>query len=107
MLCEFAFENIPRSQFTFDPSPGCSITALFLATKSENERISIEQFCADMRKTREAVLSLEFVISQGLKFEYYVHHPFRACHGLFLDIDVCAMFSIFIFFTTCTLLITF
>ncbi|RUS20530.1 hypothetical protein BC937DRAFT_95001 [Endogone sp. FLAS-F59071] len=73
---------------------GCSITALFLATKSENERMSIEQFCADMRKTKEAVLSLEFVISQGLKFEYYIHHPFRACHGLFLDIDVCPTFSI-------------
>lgn len=65
-----------------------SLTCLFLATKSESERISIEDY-----KTRlglgsaSRILDLEFTVSQGLKFQYYVHHPYRPAYGFFLDMQ--------------------
>ncbi|KAG1174841.1 hypothetical protein G6F70_004503 [Rhizopus microsporus] len=64
------------------------LTCLFLATKSESERISIEDFGKSLRlPSTESVLNLEFTVSQGLKFQYYVHHPFRPAYGLFLDMQ--------------------
>ena len=65
-----------------------ALTCLFLATKSESERISIEQFGQKLRiQSTDQILALEFVVSQGLKFEYLIHHPYRPCYGFFLDIQ--------------------
>ncbi|EIE78549.1 hypothetical protein G6F46_012379 [Rhizopus delemar] len=64
------------------------LTCLFLATKSESERISIEDFGKKLRlPSTVSVLNLEFTVSQGLKFQYYVHHPFRPAYGFFLDMQ--------------------
>ncbi|CAO3663410.1 unnamed protein product [Rhizopus stolonifer] len=64
------------------------LTCLFLATKSESERISIEEFGKKLRlPSTVGVLNLEFTVSQGLRFQYYVHHPFRPAYGLFLDMQ--------------------
>lgn len=64
------------------------MTCLFLATKSESERISIEDFGKKLRlPSTVSVLNLEFTVSQGLKFQYYVHHPFRPAYGFFLDMQ--------------------
>ncbi|KAI9252476.1 cyclin-like protein [Sporodiniella umbellata] len=64
------------------------LTCLFLATKSESERISIEDFGKKLRlPSTVGVLGMEFTVSQGLRFEYYVHHPFRPAYGLFLDMQ--------------------
>lgn len=30
---------------------------------------------------------MEFTVSQGLKFQYYVHHPYRPAYGFFLDMQ--------------------
>ncbi|KAI7906495.1 cyclin-like protein [Cokeromyces recurvatus] len=65
------------------------LTCLFLATKSESERISIENFGKQLRlPSTKNVLGLEFIVSQGLKFQYYVHHPYRPAYGFFLDMQV-------------------
>lgn len=65
-----------------------SLTCLFLATKSESERISIEDFGKNLRLPSTAgVLNLEFTVSQGLKFQYYIHHPYRPAYGFFLDMQ--------------------
>ncbi|KAI9480968.1 MAG: cyclin-like protein [Benjaminiella poitrasii] len=64
------------------------LTCLFLATKSESERISIEDFGKKLRlPSTKDVLGLEFTVSQGLKFQYYVHHPYRPAYGFFLDMQ--------------------
>ncbi|KAH8548720.1 cyclin-like protein [Umbelopsis sp. PMI_123] len=63
-------------------------TCLFLATKAENERLSIDEFCQKLRvPSADSVLNLEFTVSQGLKFEYCIYHPYRAAYGLFLDLQ--------------------
>ncbi|KAI7872318.1 cyclin-like protein [Spinellus fusiger] len=67
------------------------LTCLFLATKSESERVSIDDFGRNLKLPSTAsVLDLEFTVSQGLKFEYYVHHPYRPAYGFFLDMQVSA-----------------
>lgn len=64
------------------------LTCLFLATKSESERISIDDFGKNLRLPSTAgVLKLEFTVSQGLKFQYYIHHPYRPAYGFFLDMQ--------------------
>ncbi|KAI8086275.1 uncharacterized protein BX664DRAFT_335394 [Halteromyces radiatus] len=63
-------------------------TCLFMATKSESERISISDFGKNLQlPNTDMVLSLEFTVSQGLQFEYMVHHPYRAAYGYYLDIQ--------------------
>ncbi|KAI8370472.1 cyclin-like protein [Radiomyces spectabilis] len=64
------------------------LTCLFLATKSESERISIDEFGKSLQlPSTKSILNLEFTVSQGLKFEYYVHHPYRPAYGFFLDMQ--------------------
>ncbi|KAI8995025.1 cyclin-like protein [Pilobolus umbonatus] len=64
------------------------LTCLFLATKSESQRISIEDFGSNLRLPSTAnVLNLEFNVSQGLKFQFYIHHPYRPAYGFFLDMQ--------------------
>lgn len=64
------------------------MTCLFLATKSESERVSIDEFGRKLGLPSTAgVLKLEFTVSQGLKFQYYVHHPYRPAYGFFLDMQ--------------------
>ncbi|ORZ25671.1 cyclin-like protein [Absidia repens] len=63
-------------------------TCLFMATKSESERMSIDEFGKNLQlPTTDMVLALEFPVSQGLKFEYMVHHPYRPAYGYYLDIQ--------------------
>lgn len=65
-----------------------SLTCLFLATKSESERVSIDEFGKKLRlPSTKGILDLEFTVSQGLKFQYYVHHPYRPAYGFFLDMQ--------------------
>ena len=64
------------------------LTCLFLATKSESERIPIEEFGQKlMLPSTDSILALEFIVSQGLKFEYLIHHPYRPAYGFFLDLQ--------------------
>lgn len=69
------------------------LTCLFLSTKSESERISIDQFGKNLNlPSTDSILGLEFVVSQGIRFEYLVHHPYRAAYGLFLELQVNLVF---------------
>ncbi|ODQ65282.1 cyclin-like protein [Nadsonia fulvescens var. elongata DSM 6958] len=63
-------------------------TCLFLATKSENCFISIKKFSETIPKTTpDGILSLEYVILQGLKFTLAGYHPFNPLYGFFLDMQ--------------------
>ncbi|KAL1917324.1 uncharacterized protein VTP21DRAFT_4980 [Calcarisporiella thermophila] len=64
------------------------LTCIYLATKTQNNHISIDDFLKDIPRTSsDDVLGLEFVVSQGLRFHFAVHHPYLPLHGLFLDMQ--------------------
>lgn len=62
-------------------------TALFFACKSENYFIGVESFAKKARTTTEAVLKHEFRLLESLNFTIMNHHPYKALHGFFLDIQ--------------------
>ncbi|KAG1755136.1 cyclin-like protein [Suillus paluster] len=64
------------------------LTALFLATKTTNNPISLESYTSNIPKTSNSdVLDLEFLISQSLNFEFAVWHAHRALWGIWLDLQ--------------------
>ncbi|GJN91207.1 hypothetical protein Rhopal_004225-T1 [Rhodotorula paludigena] len=63
------------------------LTCVFLATKTENFPISIDTFAAKVKTPPAGILSLEFLVSQSLHFEYKVHHAHVALSGLVLDMQ--------------------
>ncbi|GAA5940602.1 hypothetical protein JCM1841_000655 [Sporobolomyces salmonicolor] len=63
------------------------LTCLFLATKTENFMIPIDAFAAKIKTPPSDILSLEFLVSQSLRFEYKVHHAHLALSGLLLDLQ--------------------
>lgn len=65
------------------------LTALFLATKTTNNPISLESYAAHIPRTESAdVLELEFLVAQSLGFDFAVWHPHRALWGAWLDLQV-------------------
>lgn len=65
-------------------------TALFLATKTENNFISLGAFAEKLsaipglkKCTVETILAPEFILTQGLRFCFDVRHPFRALRGFY------------------------
>ncbi|KAJ1655258.1 hypothetical protein IWQ61_004958 [Dispira simplex] len=68
------------------PPKNIMLTCLYLATKTENRFIQIEDFVKPIPKvTTKDILDYEFTVCQGLKFEFTVHHPYSALYGYFLD----------------------
>ncbi|GAA6012916.1 hypothetical protein JCM11491_006225 [Sporobolomyces phaffii] len=65
------------------------LTCVFLATKTENFPISVDSFSARVKTPPVDILSLEFLVSQSLKFEYKVHHAHLALNGILLDLQTC------------------
>ncbi|ESK98340.1 cyclin-dependent protein kinase regulator [Moniliophthora roreri MCA 2997] len=64
------------------------LTALFLATKTTNNPISLEAYTSHIPKTSASdVLDLEFLVAQSLRFEFAVWHAHRALWGIWLDIQ--------------------
>lgn len=65
------------------------LTALFLATKTTNNPISVEAYVTHIPKTTpQDVLDLEFLVAQSLNFEFTVWHAHRSLWGIWLDIQV-------------------
>ncbi|CCH61691.1 hypothetical protein TBLA_0F01480 [Henningerozyma blattae CBS 6284] len=62
-------------------------TTIFLACKSENYFIGVDSFAKKAKSSREAILKYEFQLLESLKFSLLNHHPYRALHGFFLDIQ--------------------
>ncbi|KAJ7107630.1 cyclin-like protein [Mycena crocata] len=64
------------------------LTALFLATKTTNNPISLEAYTNNIPKTNPSdVLDLEFLVAQSLGFEFAVWHAHRALWGIWLDLQ--------------------
>lgn len=69
--------------------PSFRLTALFLATKTTNNPISLETYTSHIPKTAPSdVLDLEFLVAQSLNFEFTVWHAHRALWGIWLDLQV-------------------
>ncbi|KAJ6627126.1 cyclin-like protein [Mycena sp. CBHHK59/15] len=64
------------------------LTALFLATKTTNNPISLEAYTDNIPKTSPSdVLDLEFLVAQSLGFEFAAWHAHRALWGIWLDLQ--------------------
>ncbi|KAH0838423.1 cyclin-like protein [Lanmaoa asiatica] len=64
------------------------LTALFLATKTTNNPISLESYTSNIPRTSPSdVLDLEFLVAQSLSFDFAVWHSHRALWGLWLDLQ--------------------
>ncbi|KAK2461806.1 hypothetical protein APHAL10511_006269 [Amanita phalloides] len=64
------------------------LTALFLATKTTNNPISIDAYVFRIPNTAPSdVLNLEFLVAQSLEFEFAVWHAHRALWGAWLDLQ--------------------
>ncbi|KAI4523516.1 cyclin-like protein [Schizophyllum commune Loenen D] len=64
------------------------LTALFLATKTTNNPISIEHYTKVIPRVEVSdVLDIEFLVAQSLGFEFSVWHAHRALWGIWLDLQ--------------------
>jgi len=65
------------------------LTCLFLACKSENSYIPLDELLKKVPKSppSETIKELELIVSQNIRFEYQIHSPFWALHGFYLDIQ--------------------
>lgn len=71
---------------TYPPIPILK-TCLFLACKAEHYNLSLSVFCSELSKTSAAdVIGPEFLLTQSLKFNLDVRHPFRALEGAVMEV---------------------
>ncbi len=62
-------------------------SALFLATKTENNYISLRAFAEKLPKaTPEMIIAPEFLLTQGLRFTFDVRHPQHGLEGGFMEL---------------------
>lgn len=62
-------------------------TALFFSTKTENHFFRITRFASDIGKTTtEEILSSEFLLTQGIRFQFDVRHPYRGLEGAIMEL---------------------
>jgi cyclin H len=65
------------------------MTALFLAAKCENSTISLKEYLSKIPNAPppEKMQEFEFKFSEGISFDYFVHSPYWAVHGFYLDMQ--------------------
>ncbi|KAI1308757.1 hypothetical protein EDD11_004166 [Mortierella claussenii] len=63
------------------------LTCMFLARKTENFLMTIDDFSTALKSPPESILNLEFLICKNLRFHFTVHHPYRPCLGFFYDMQ--------------------
>ncbi|TGO89299.1 hypothetical protein BPOR_0115g00040 [Botrytis porri] len=77
---------IRHSLMTYTPTTILK-TALFFATKTENHYFRITRFASDIGKTTtEEILSSEFLLTQGLRFQFDIRHPYRGLEGAIMEL---------------------
>lgn len=66
------------------------VTAVYLASKTEEFNVSMQQFVANVQGNQERatkiILNNELLLMQELQFHLTIHNPFRAVEGLLIDI---------------------
>ncbi|KAG0247851.1 hypothetical protein BG011_000808 [Mortierella polycephala] len=66
------------------------LTCMFLARKTENYLLAIEDFSSVLKSPAQPILNLEFLVCKSLRFHFTVHHPYRPCLGFFYDMQAVA-----------------
>lgn len=62
-------------------------SALFLATKTENNYVSLRAFAEKLPKaTPEGIIAPEFLLTQGLRFTFEVRHPQHGLEGGYMEL---------------------
>jgi len=77
---------------TYEPQ-AISRTAMYLAQKIENQRMTAEQYASNFpppNNSVEALLAPEYLIVQALRFTFDIRHPFRALKGAHVEMLVMA-----------------
>ncbi|KDQ12878.1 hypothetical protein BOTBODRAFT_34025 [Botryobasidium botryosum FD-172 SS1] len=64
------------------------LTALFLATKTTNNPVALDEYAKRCKTTPADILRIEFLLAQSLRFEFAVWHAHRALWGMFLDLQI-------------------
>jgi cyclin H len=65
------------------------LTCLYMATKTENAFLSIDEFTKKFSNIKPNILTeLEMIIAQSLQFHFTIRHPFRPLYGFYLDLQV-------------------
>lgn len=66
-------------------------TALYFSTKTENYYTRLTSFCSSIEGTKPAdILASEFLLTQGLRFQFDVRHPIRALDGAIMELTALA-----------------
>lgn len=74
-----------NSPMTYDPQT-ISRSVIFIASKAEGHHLSVERYASSLPKTTPAdILAPEYLITQALRFNYEVRHPFRGLKGGHLE----------------------
>ncbi|KAI7821009.1 cyclin-like protein [Gamsiella multidivaricata] len=63
------------------------LTCMFLARKTENFLMTIDDFSSVFKSGADPILNLEFLVCKNLRFHFAVHHPYRPCLGFFYDMQ--------------------
>ncbi|KAF2273860.1 cyclin-like protein [Westerdykella ornata] len=75
-----------NSPMTYDPQT-ISRSVIFIASKAEGHHLSVERYASSLPKTTPAdILAPEYLITQALRFNYEVRHPFRGLKGGHLEL---------------------
>lgn len=82
-LKRFYLSNSPMTYHPKEIVP----TAVFLATKTENNYVPLKDFASKLPKTTpDDVLAPEFLLTQGLRFTFDVRHPQRGLEGGYMEL---------------------
>lgn len=82
------------------------LTCLYLALKSTNHPLSLSQYShkvagkdqtpESVKEIQQAILGLEFSVSQALNFQYWVLDPTKGVGGLLMGLRVSSAAKVFI-----------
>jgi len=82
-LKRFYLSNSPMTYHPKEMMP----SALFLATKTENNYITLNKFAEKLPKTTAVdIIAPEFLLTQGLRFTFDIRHPNRGLEGGFMEL---------------------
>ncbi|KAI6781134.1 Cyclin-like protein [Emericellopsis cladophorae] len=77
---------VTNSVMTYAPTELLK-TSLFFACKADNHHMSLGELSSKLQgTTAEQILAGEFLLCQGMRFCFDVHHPFRALEGAILEL---------------------
>ena len=71
-----------------DHNPKITVpTIILLACKVENRYLSLRRIVEATGMDEQEIRNCEYVISQGLMFDFAVYHPFLPLYGLYLELQ--------------------